>query len=112
MKAVSDGFKDAQALEYAKSHTRIYFKLRTWNSGSSSYQWDASWTELDKNLIVSVVQITAKLDTYRLNEFKISNVDLTILNANDSWDPWGGSIFTGKEPYWTKFKIETGSTLS
>ena len=111
MKAVSDGFKDAQALEYAKSHTRIYFKLRTWNSGSSSYQWDASWTELDKNLIVSVGQITAKLDTDRLNEFKISNVDLTILNANDSWNPWGGSIFTGKEPYWTKFKIETGLTI-
>lgn len=111
MKSVSDGFKDAQALEYAKSHTRIYFKLRTWNSGSSSYQWDASWTELDKNLIVSVGQITAKLDTDRLNEFKISNVDLTILNANDSWNPWGGSIFTGKEPYWTKFKIETGLSI-
>lgn len=108
MKNVTTNFKTAQASESAKIAGRIFYKRRTWNSGTSVYDWESSWTEIPESSIVSVGSITAKLDTDRLNEFKISNVDITVLNDDGSWNPWGGSIFTGKEPYWTKFRIDSG----
>jgi hypothetical protein len=113
LKNVTNDFKTAQSGEMVKVVRRISYKLRTWNSGTSVYDWDSSWTELPESSIVQVGSITAKLDTDRLNEFKVSNVDISVLNADGSWNPWalGGSVFTGKEPYWTKFKIESGFVL-
>lgn len=108
MKTVSADFKVAQERPISKVRRRISYKRRTWNSGTSVYEWESTWNELPESLVVSVSSITAKLDTDNLNEFKISNVDIVVLNSDGSWNPWGGSVFSGKEPYWTKFKIESG----
>lgn len=110
MKNVTTAFKTAQDQPMSKIVRRISYKRRYWDG--SNYIWEASWTVLPESSIVQVGTITAKLDTDRLNEFKISNVDIAVLNSDDSWNPWGGSIFYQKEAFWTKFKIESGYILA
>jgi hypothetical protein len=64
--------------------------------------------------------ITGKLDTDKLNEFKISNVNLVLKNERRQWKAGKrGGYFgvtdtypDGFEPYWTKFKIESGYEVS
>jgi hypothetical protein len=63
-----------------------------------------------------VSPITGKLDTDKLNEFKISNVNLVLKNDRRQWKAGKrGGYFgatdiypNGFEPNWTKFKIESG----
>lgn len=112
MKNVSAQYKTAQANPTAKAFRSIQYATRQWSGGSNKYVWNA-FVDLSESSVVSVGPITAKLDTDRLNEFKISNVDLTVLNKNNEWNPRNGSIFSGTfvEPYWTKFRIYFGYKL-
>lgn len=116
MKTATSAFKAAQKAPGAFSVRRISYKRRYWVESSKSYAWEGSWTVLPESEVVTVSPITAKLDTDRLNEFKISNVNLVLKNERRQWKsdcrtgyfgPTGGAIF-GFEPYWTKFKIESG----
>lgn len=110
MKSVSEEFKLVTSKPSAKIANRLFYKVRTWDSGDSRYEWSTSWTQVPESEIVSIGSITAKLDTDRLNEFKISNVDIKLFGAR--WYPWSAtSVFVPygtTEPYWTKFKIESG----
>ena len=116
MKTATSAFKAAQKAPGAFSVRRISYKRRYWVESSKSYAWEGSWTVLPESEVVTVSPITAKLDTDRLNEFKISNVNLVLKNERRQWKSdcrtgyfgaTGGAIF-GFEPYWTKFKIESG----
>jgi hypothetical protein len=116
MKTVSTAFKEAQKAPSTVSVRRISYKRRYWVESSHAYTWESSWTVLPENEIVSVSPITGKLDTDKLNEFKISNVNLVLKNERRQWKGgkrggYFGSTYTypnGFEPYWTKFKIESG----
>ena len=116
MKTVSTAFKDAQKSPATVSVRRISYKRRYWVQSSNAYTWESSWTVLPENEVVSVSPITGKLDTDKLNEFKISNVSLVLKNERRQWKAgkrggYFGATTTypdGFEPYWTKFKIESG----
>ena len=120
MKTVSTAFKDAQKSPAAVSVRRVSYKRRYWVEASKAYTWESSWTVLPENEIVSVSPITGKLDTDKLNEFKISNVNLVLKNERRQWKAGKrGGYFgattaypDGFEPYWTKFKIESGYEVS
>jgi hypothetical protein len=119
MKTVSTAFKAAQKSPASVSVRRVSYKRRYWVQATNSYTWEASWTLLPENEVVSVSPITGKLDTDRLNEFKISNVNLVLKNERRQWKAgkrggYFGATDTytdGFEPYWTKFKIESGYEL-
>ncbi|TXH47772.1 MAG: hypothetical protein E6Q97_26480 [Desulfurellales bacterium] len=120
MKTVTDAFKAAQAASTSISLRRVSYKRRYWVEASKSYAWEGSWTVLPSSDIVSVSPVTAKLDTEAVNEYKVSNVTLQLKNADRRWaarNPFGrfakdsGSPYYGYEPFWTKFKIETGYTV-
>lgn len=110
MKSVSEDFKAATSHPTAKIAHRLFYKVRIWNSGLSKYIWDTVWAQVPESEIVSIGSITAKLDTDRLNEFKISNVDIKLTGSK--WYPWDPTSnfdpMNAKEPFWTKFKIESG----
>lgn len=120
MKTVTTAFKDAQKSPMAVSVRRVSYKRRYWVESSHAYTWESSWTVLPENEIVSVSPITGKLDTDKLNEFKISNVNLVLKNELRQWKAGKrGGYFgattaypDGFEPYWTKFKIESGYEVS
>ena len=120
MKTVSTAFKDAQKTPASVSVRRVSYKRRYWVEASKAYTWEAAWTVLPENEIVSVSPITGKLDTDKLNEFKISNVNLVLKNERRQWKAGKrGGYFgvtdtypNGFEPYWTKFKIESGYEVS
>ncbi len=120
MKTVSTAFKAAQKAPAAVSVRRVSYKRRYWVQATNSYTWEASWTLLPESEVVSVSPITGKLDTDRLNEFKISNVNLVLKNERRQWKAgkrggYFGATDTypyGFEPYWTKFKIESGYDIN
>lgn len=121
MKTVTAAFKAAQADESAVAVRRISYKRRYWIEASKTYAWEAAWTTLGEDQIVAVSPITAKLDTDAVNEFKISNVTIQLKNADRRWstyNPFGvfkkdtASPYYGYEPFWTKFKIETGYVVA
>jgi hypothetical protein len=116
MKTATTAFKAAQRAPGAFSVRRLSFKRRYWVESTKSYAWEGSWTVLPESEVVSVSPVTAKLDTDRLNEFKISNVNLVLKNERRQWKAdcrtgyfgaTAGAIY-GFEPYWTKFKLESG----
>lgn len=116
MKTASTAFKAAQKAPGAFSVRRLSFKRRYWVESSKAYAWEGSWTVLPESEVASISPVTAKLDTDRLNEFKISNVNLVLKNERRQWKadcrtgyfgPTGAAVF-GFEPYWTKFKLESG----
>ncbi len=117
MKNVTDAFKAAQASPSSVSIRRVSYKRRYWQQSTQSYIWETNWTTLSEADVVSVSAITAKLDTEAVNEFKISNLTITLKNADRRWtptNPFGRfgkdttSPLFGYEPFWTKFRVETG----
>lgn len=121
MKTVTAAFKAAQADESAVAVRRISYKRRYWIEASKTYAWEAAWTTLGEDQIVAVSPITANLDTDTVNEFKISNVTIQLKNSDRRWstyNPFGvfkkdaASPYYGYEPFWTKFKIETGYVVA
>lgn len=121
MKSVSAAFKNAQASPSSVSLRRVSYKRRYWDQPTQKFIWEGSWTTLSESEVVSVSAITAKLDTDAVNEFKISNLTITLKNADRRWtstNPFGlfgkdsASPVNGYEPYWTKFRVETGYVVS
>ncbi len=121
MKNVTDAFKAAQASPSSVSIRRVSYKRRYWQQSTQSYIWETNWTTLSEADVVSVSAITAKLDTEAVNEFKVSNLTVTLKNADRRWtptNPFGrfgkdaASPLYGYEPFWTKFRIETGYVVN
>lgn len=121
MKNVTDAFKAAQASPSSVSIRRVSYKRRYWQQSTQSFIWETNWTTLSEADVVSVSAITAKLDTEAVNEFKVSNLTVTLKNADRRWtptNPFGrfgkdaASPLYGYEPFWTKFRIETGYVVS
>lgn len=121
MKSVSAAFKNAHASPSSVSLRRVSYKRRYWDQPTQKFIWEGSWTTLSESEVVSVSAITAKLDTDAVNEFKISNLTITLKNADRRWtstNPFGlfgkdsASPVNGYEPYWTKFRVETGYVVS
>ncbi len=121
MKNVTDAFKAAQASPSSVSLRRVSYKRRYWQQSTQSFIWETNWTALSEADVVSVSAITAKLDTEAVNEFKISNLTITLKNADRRWTPTNkfgrfgkdaASPLYGYEPFWTKFRIETGYVVN
>lgn len=121
MKSVTQAFKDAQAAPSSVSVRRVSYKRRYWVQSSQSYVWETSWVTMTEDEVISVSAITAKLDTEAVNEYKVSNVTINLKNADRRWNasnPFGRfgkdsqSPVFGYEPYWTKFRIESGYVVN
>ena len=121
MKTVSQEFKDILARGEAEPMREVSMKRRYWDQATRSYLWEAAWTVIPGSEIVSVSPIVGQLDTEIMNEFKVSNVTLTLKNQDNRWKPDNPA---GKfaqdatislypfEPYFTKFRVRASVRLA
>lgn len=116
MKSVSTAFLDKLKDPNAIVTKEISYKRRYWQQSTRSFIWEGDWTILPEKEVVRISPITGKLDTERLNEFKISNVTLLVKNNENQWkDSHSGGKFGPDSvsptypyiPYWTKFRVRT-----
>jgi hypothetical protein len=121
VKDVSQAFKDSISREDLVPVRRVYYKRRYWDQADMQYVWESDWTQVQDDEVESVSSIVGQLDTERLNEFKISNLTVTLKNDQGQWNPQNstgkfgpdsGSTVYGYEPFWTKFKITAGLVLA
>lgn len=121
MKTVTDAFEAVQLQASATIVRQVYYKRRYWNPSTRAYAWEASWTQLGENEILSVSPVVWNLDTDQLNEFKVSNVTITVDNSDNKWrsdNPYGifakdsASNLYPYEPYWMKFQVKAGFVLA
>jgi hypothetical protein len=116
MKTITQDFLDTQNKTSPACTRRVYFKRRYWVESSKSYVWEGSWTEIPGDMVQSVSAINWQLDTQNLNEFKLSNVTLTLDNLHNEWkadNPYGhfggdSASPRGYESFWMKFKVAAG----
>lgn len=121
MKSVSTLYKENQARPLNMAVQYVRMKRRFWVPADLEYAWEDDWTTLATDEVISVGQIVGKLDTEQLNEFKISNVTLTLRNELNQWLPDNASGYFKAlgagaaaqnyfpfEPFWTKFQIVIG----
>lgn len=121
MKTVSQKFKEALVAPSTEILREVYFKRRYWVESLKAYVWEATWTRLPENEVVNLAAITGKLDTDKMNEFRVSNLNLVLKDDDHRWKSDNrsgrfaqdaGSPVHGYEPYWTKFQIRLGFRLS
>ena len=100
-------------------HVVVSYKRRYWNG--SAYAYEANWTQVATNKLVTVGQITWKLDTPLLNSIKASNVSLYLKNTDWEWVETNktSGVFAptatvpgGFDPFLTKFKVDFGYTVA
>lgn len=117
MKTVTQNFLDAQKQPSPVYVRQLWYKRRYWVESSKTYVWETNWTQYTEDKVVDVSDITWQLDIQTLNEFKTSNVTVTLDNLRNQWNPenpYGmflkdaGSPSYGYEAYWTKFQIRAG----
>jgi len=123
MKSVSSNLKTSQKKPWAFEVKKVYYKKRYWVPLTATYRWDTSWLEVPSNEILNISQITQQFDSERMNEFRLSNVGITLKNLNGKWSPGNDSgifgrsrtathfsllPYYGSTPYWTKFQIRGG----
>jgi hypothetical protein len=120
MITVSDRFIEAQARPDAKVIRKVQYKRRYWKETTQSYAWESSWSDLPTSRLKSVSAVTMSLDTDQLNEFKVSNLTITVDNSDNYFRPDHPNGFFGQdsaspnhpyEPYWTKFRVQVGYKL-
>jgi hypothetical protein len=121
MKTVTADFRAAQARPDATFVRSVWYKRRKWDTATTNYIWETSWTRLALDEVVTISPVTWKLDSEQLNEFKVSNVTVVVQNFNNKWRPDNpGGIF-GKDsgstdyfydPYFMKFQIRAGFQLA
>lgn len=127
MKSVTAAYKEAQARPHARHVYEVYYKRRIWDVVDEKYAWETDWTKVPATELISVSQITGQLDSNQLNEFRISNVTVTLKNTHGQWSRKNNAgvfrrtrdtvIFTRgpyvqAEPFWTKFKVKAGWVLA
>lgn len=117
MKTVTQNFKDAQKAPSPVMVRQVWYKRRYWQESTKSYIWETNWTQYTEDKIVQVSNVTWQLDIQTLNQFKTSNVTLTVENLKNQWrndNPYGifspdaTSPIYGYYPYWMKFQIRAG----
>jgi hypothetical protein len=123
MKAVSTEFKQAQQKVSSYEGHQVFYKKRFWSVVSKAFVWDAYWTQVPEEEVVSISQITGQLDSEKLNEFKTANVTLTLKNFQGKWNQnnlagifgqyqgtahYGDLPYLGATSYWTKFQVRAG----
>lgn len=121
MKTVSQKFKEALAAPSTEIVREVYFKRRYWVDSTKIYVWETNWTRVPEYEVVNLAAITGKLDTDKLNEFRVSNLNLVLKDDDHRWKSDNrsgrfaqdaGSPVHGYEPFWTKFQIRLGFRLS
>lgn len=117
MKTVTQNFKDAQRAPAPFMVRQLWYKRRYWQESTKTYIWETNWTQYTEDKVVAVSDVTWQLDIQTLNEFKTSNVTVTLDNLTNQWrgdNPYGKfakdavSPIYGYEPFWTKFQIRAG----
>lgn len=120
MRPVSQAYIDALASEDVFVEREVSYKRRYWSASGQEYLWEENWTVLPKNQLVAISPITEQLDAQRLNEFKVSNITLTLLNHDNRWradnpsgifGPDSGSPLYPYSERWTKFRVRIGLKL-
>lgn len=120
MRPVSQEYKDAFLADTPDVKREVSYKRRYWNAAAQDYAWESSWTVLSEDMVAAVSPITEQLDTERLNEFKVSNITLTLKNDDNRWRSDNPSGIFGPDsasplyPYsdhWTKFRVRIGVRL-
>ena len=119
MKTVTTALRLALARNKGEATREVSYK-RYWDTAALAYVWEAAWTVVSRADVVAVSPVTEQLDSEQLNEFKVSNVTLTLLNTDNRWredNPFGifaqdsGSPGLQYDPYWTKFRVRVGIRL-
>jgi hypothetical protein len=114
MKSVSQAFKEAIASDHPSVMREVSYKRRYWSQAVAAYVWESSWTTISESDVGGVSAITEKLDTERLNEFKASNITITVKNHDNRWrednraglfGPDSTSPLYHYSAYWTKFRV-------
>ena len=120
MKGVSSAFKLALDKGSVKPVNEVSYKRRVWDAAAKTYGWETNWTVIAQSDVQQISSVTAALDSDQLNEFKVSNLTLTLKNNRNVWredNPFGkfardaASPNFPYNPYWTKFRVRVGVPL-
>lgn len=121
MRTVTDAFKAALRVDRPKMFKEVAYKRYFWDAAENAYDWENDWTVIPEDDVSSVSAITEQLDSEQLNEFKVSNLTLTLKNADNRWRednaagifaPDAGSRLHAYNPYWTKFRVRVAVLLA
>lgn len=123
-KTVTQAFKDVwkrQAGKMPQAVVRVSYKRQYYDATSpAQLRYEASWTDLDPDEYGAVGNIPWMLDTPFYNEFKATQVTITLRNEDHRWiaAPGSPSIFAiddvavlGYVPYKTLVRIQYGLRL-
>lgn len=116
---VSQGFLNAWHNRTEKFAVReVRYKRRYWNG--SAFVYEANWKTLKMRDFKSVGAIVQQLDTIKLNEFRTSNLTVSLSNDRNLWSPhnvygYFGADATatdGYSAYKTLFQVYGGYELA
>lgn len=119
LERVSQAFVNAWNNRTEKYVVReLRYKRRYWNG--SAFVYEANWKTLTMRDFKSVGSIVQQLDTIKLNEFRTSNLTVTLNNDRNLWSPYNvygyfgaDDIATaGYKAYKTLFQIYSGYELA
>lgn len=96
---------------------QVKYKRRYWNG--SAFVYETNWQTLRMKDFSQIGTLTQQLDTVKKNEFKVSNLTLSLNNRDGRWFPdCTTSVFaadpvatSGYQPYKTLFQILAGYEL-
>lgn len=119
MKSVSTAFKTVWARKHGRKEIlKVVYYRQYWNGSAKVYE--ATGTTLEQGEVPPMRSINWQLDTAALNEFKSSNVTLSLNDLDRRWLPFSAapSVFApdytaalGYLPYGTKFQVYFGYIL-
>lgn len=119
MKTITTAFKNAWLNRGKKFAVRqIKYKRRYWNG--AAFVYEASWQTLKMKDFSQIGTLTQQLDTVKKNEFKVSNITLSLNNRDGRWFPdCTNSVYAadavataGYQPYKTLFQVLAGYELA
>jgi hypothetical protein len=120
VRSVSQAFIDALLKDTPDIKREVSYKRRYWDAATKTYKWETSWTVLAESEVAGVSPMTEQLDSQNLNEFKASNISITVKNNDNRWRPDNragkfapdsASPLYFYSDYWTKFRIRLGIKL-
>lgn len=96
---------------------QVKYKRRYWNG--SAFVYETNWQTLRMKDFSQIGTLTQQLDTVKKNEFKVSNLTLSLNNRDGKWFPdCTNSVFAadavaaaGYQPYKTLFQVLAGYEL-
>lgn len=112
MKIATEVLKNEQIKIYQRHWKQALLYRNVWNIDANKYEWESEPLDLERYLY-KINPVKWKLDTERLNLWKVSNVTLEVYNYINEWspdNPYG--IFQDKFARGSKIVIKAGNYLA